>query len=391
MLRLDQTPRALLHLVTVILLAPHIAAKPQPHPSEQAGFKFNELFARYDCAGTTCGWSGQLCCSAGTGCFTNAANEAVCTPSTGSSPITSNGGYWEYYTSTFVETDLVTRTTVMSSYVGAAAATATAAACNYALNEKQCNEKCCDSSQYCTNPNTPGELGQCAAAAGGGSSGYYSTYPTTSNGATAGAPIRPTTSAGKTLTKTSGPTTTIPFVTPVATGANITLTENQMSGGGGLSGGAIAGIVIGVLAALVILFFIIACCCAKALLDICCGCFGFGKKKRSRRTEVEEYERHSHHTSRHGGGGGGRTWYGAAAKPPTRVDRRDSHHSKGKELLGVGAGLAALWAVLGLKRKHDNRKNDEKYSEYSYSSDYYTSASESIPAASFWKTKRNEY
>lgn len=392
MLRFDQTPRALLQLLTILLLTPQqITAKPQPHPSEQAGFTFNELFARYDCAGTTCGYTGQYCCGSGEACITNAANQALCTANGGGSgggaaAITSSGsgsGYWEYYTSTYVETDLVTRTTVMSSYVGSSGAAPTKASgggdlgCNYALNEQPCNDICCASGQYCGNPGE--STGQCVAAAGGGSSGYYSTYPTgvtvtAGAGATAGAPIRPTTSAGKTVTTTSGPTTTVPFVSPVATGANITLTEDQMSGGGGLSGGAIAGIVIGVIAGLILLCLLIACCCFKALFDTILACFGCRKKRRSR-VEVDEYERHSHH--RHGSGGGaGRTWYGAAAKP-SRVDRRDSHHhSKKKELLGVGAGLAALWAVLGLKRKHDGRKNDEKYSEYSYSSDYYTSASE---------------
>lgn len=370
-------PRALLQLVTAILLAPHVAAKPQPHPSRAAGFNFKELFARIDCAGEVCGWTGQVCCPSGQACYTNAASQAVCTPSTGNGPMTGSGGYWEYYTTTFVETDLVTRTTVMSSYIGVGAASATPTAsngldCKFALNETPCNDICCASGQYCSNPGQ--SKGQCVAAAGGGSSGYYSTYTagqTATNGATAVAPIRPTTSAGRTVTATSGPTTTIPFVTPVATGANITLTEDQMDGGGGLSGGAIAGIVIGVIVGLLLLFLLIACCCFKALLDTILACFGCGRKRRSR-VEVEEYERHSHH-SRHGGGGG-RTWYGAAAKPPTRVDRRDS--SKGKKLLGAGAGLAALWAVLGLKRKHDGRRNDEKYSEYSYSSDYYTSASE---------------
>ncbi|CZT22728.1 uncharacterized protein RCC_08433 [Ramularia collo-cygni] len=371
--RFNHAPRALLSLLTAILLTPHIAAKPQPHPSEQAGFSFNELFARYDCAGTPCGSESQYCCGTGQACYTDAANIAQCTPSAEGAAITSGGGYWQYYTSTFVETDLVTRTTTMSTYFGGVApASATGASgpvCNFALNEQPCGNICCASGQYCAN--TGEAIGQCAAAAGGGSSGYYSSYTATAtNGATAGAPIRPTTSAGKTVTTTSGPTTTVPFIAPVATGANITLTEDQ-KGGNGLSGGAIAGIVIGVLAGLFLLFLLIACCCFKALLDTFLACFGCRKKRRSR-VEVEEYERHSHH-SRHGGSGG-RTWYGAAAKPPTRIDRRDSH-KKGKELLGAGAGLAALWAVLGLKRKHDGRKNDEKYSEYSYSSDYYTSAS----------------
>lgn len=159
---------------------------------------------------------------------------------------------------------------------------------------------------------------------------------------------------------------------PVATGANVTVTGMEDGGGGGLSGGAIAGIVIGVLAGLALLALLCFCCCIKGLLDGCLACFGLGSRKKRRRTEIDEYERYSHHS----GGGGGRTWYGAA-RPPARVDRRDERKSSnGKNLLGLGAGLAALWAVLGLKRQRDNRKNNEKYSEYSYSSDYYTSASE---------------
>jgi hypothetical protein len=158
-------------------------------------------------------------------------------------------------------------------------------------------------------------------------------------------------------------------MTPVATGANITLTEDNKGGGGGLSGGAIAGIVIGVLLGLALLGLLCFCCCIKGLLDGCLACFGLGGRRKKRTVEIDEYERHSHRHS----GAAGRTWYGAQ-RPTTRVSRRDDHSSKGKNMLGVGAGLAALWAILGLKRKRDNRRHDEK-SEYSYSSDYYTSAS----------------
>lgn len=49
-------------------------------------------------------------------------------------------------------------------------------------------------------------------------------------------------------------------------------------------------------------------------------------------------------------------------------------------MLGVGAGLAALAGVLGLKRKHDRRRDEKSdyssaYTDASYS-DYYTSESE---------------
>lgn len=353
-------------LAAVVLLAPTFTfANPNPHERELAGFSFNELFARWDCSGTACGTDGQFCCTAGTSCTTNAANIAGCANAPATQAAAGGaGGSWQYYTSTWVETGLVTRTSIWSSYIGGAAATGIA--CNYALNESPCGSICCASNQYCFSK----EQSQCAANGGGGSSGAgAATY--VNPGATAGAPIRPTSSGQLTVTATRGPTTTVPFMEPVATGANVTVTGMEDGGGGGLSGGAIAGIVIGVLAGLALLALLCFCCCIKGLLDGCLACFGLGGRKKRRRTEIDEYERYSHHS----GGGGGRTWYGAA-RPPARVDRRDDRKSSnGKNLLGLGAGLAALWAVLGLKRQRDNRKNNEKYSEYSYSSDYYTSAS----------------
>ncbi|KAK4543715.1 hypothetical protein LTR36_005360 [Oleoguttula mirabilis] len=348
------TPRPLLQLITAILLAPRptVLASPAPAPSLHAGFSFNELFARYDCSGTYCGFSSQLCCTG----------------------VNASGGYWQYYTVTTSETDTVMTTEVYSSYIAAATTTAVAvttatASCNYALNESQCGSICCASNQYCY------VSGQCTANANGDSSGYYSTYTTPA--ATASAAIRGTSSALTVATVTSSPTTTIPFETPVATGANITLTSDNSSGGGGLSGGAIAGIVIGVLLGLFLLGLLCFYCCIKGLLDGVVALFGGGRRKR-RVTEVEEYERHSHHASG-GGGAAGRTWYGASR--PARVsryeDRRTERRSNtGKEALGIAGGLAALWAVLGLKRKREQRRNDEKRTEYSeYSSDYYTSAS----------------
>lgn len=195
-------------------------------------------------------------------------------------------------------------------------------------------------------------------------------YETTNS---AGVPLRPTSSTLIIVTETGTPTATVAFETPVATGAEVGLTESE-GGSGGLSGGAIAGIVIGTLLGLALLGLLCFYCCIRGLFAAFLALFGIGKKKQ-RRTEVEEYERYSHHGSgRHSGAGaGGRTWYGAAARP-SRPERKDD--SK-KKLLGVGAGLAGLWAVLGLKRRHDRRHDDEKYSEYSYSSDYYTNTSAS--------------
>lgn len=377
-MRFHLTPRPLLHLITAILLAPRptVLANPAPAPSVQAGFSFNELFARYDCAGTYCGYSSQLCCTAGSTCYTDANAQAQCGAAT--TAATAAGGYWQYYTTTIVESELATITSVMSSYIGGAAATpaaaTTTAACNYALNESPCGSICCASNQYCY------AAGTCSPAANGGSSGYYSTYTTpgaTAGVATANPGIRGTSSSNVVVTSTAAPSTTVPFESPVATGANVTLTSAQAEHTG-LSGGAIAGIVIGVLVGLFLLGLLCFYCCLKGLFDGLVALFG--GRRRNKRTEVDEYEHYSHHSSRHGGGrggGGGRTWYGASK--PARVTRRDERRSsnhEGRNMAGVAAGLGALWAILGLKRRQKERRNEEKYSEYSYSSDYYTSASE---------------
>ena len=374
-MRFRLTPRPLLHLLTAILLAPRpLLAKPRPVASVENGFSYNELFARYDCSGELCGYNDQLCCNAGSACYTDSNNEAQCSATasgyaSGSyAPAQSSvggGGYWVYITTTTVMTNYKTITTVYSSYVPgygsvSAAASATGSArCNHALNESPCGDICCAGNQYCAHH------GQCSAAAAGQTTTTGNIYHPSQS---AGAPIRPTSSGVVVVTATHSPTTTVPFQPPVATGANVTMTESAHHNGG-LSGGAIAGIVIGVLVGLLILGLICFYCCLKGLLDGCLALFGLGKRRK--RTEVTEYERRTHHSS----GGGGRTWYGAAK--PSRVDRRERRESHtGRDLLGVGAGLAGLWALLGLKRRNSRRKQEEKYSEYSYSSDYYTSSSE---------------
>ncbi|KAK4560567.1 hypothetical protein LTR86_005764 [Recurvomyces mirabilis] len=371
-MRFHSIPRPLLQLITTILLStPTTYASPQPILSQLAGFDYNELFARWDCGGTYCGYSSQLCCSAGSTCYTDPAQQAQCGVATATAPVAgAAGGYWSTYYTTFTETDTHLTTQLMSTYIGGAAATPTSQTCNYALNETPCGSICCASNQQCYSP------GQCVAAVGG-SSGYYSSAyvtPTSTQGvtgiivATGTAPVRGTSSSQVLVTQTVSPTTTIPFQTPVATGANITLTGTQANNSG-LSGGAIAGIVIGVLVALFLLALLCLFCCARGIWN---AFFGGGRKKRSR-VEVEEYERRSHRTS----GGGGRTWYGARKpqRSSSRYDERRENKSGGG-LLAVGGGLAALWALLGLKRKREDRnRTDEKYSDVSYSSDYYTSES----------------
>lgn len=309
-MRFHLTPEPLLYLITTFLLAPQpIAANPHPITSSLAGFSFNELFARWDCdSGTKCGYYDQLCCQAGSACWTNAKTQAECTPaSSGAGSISAAASY--------------------------SAAPSASARCSYALSDTPCGNACC------------------------------SQTTTASSGAVPG--VKGTSHSGVVVTRTAHPSTTIPYETPVATGANITMTE--INGGSSLSGGAIAGIVVGVLIGLLILGVICFYCCLKGIWDGCLAIFGVDRRRKV--TEVDEYTRRTHHSS----GGDRRTWYGGG---PTRrkEERRDSH--LGRDLLGMGAGLAGLWAILGLKRRRDNRRNDEKYSEYSISSDYYTSESE---------------
>lgn len=369
-----RVPAPILQLLAAFLFTTPSHAGPHPHSSKLSGFAYNELRDSYDCGGETCGWNNQLCCDAGSACYTDSYDQAQCTPVAGSyssAAVSQAGGYWAAFTTTYTLTDLQTVTSTGSSYAGGATVSAAAgdARCNYALDETPCGSICCSGGQYCI------YLEQCAV---------NSLASTIKTGATSGITVVPApgppliaTSSGQlTSTETVSPTTTVPFETPVATGANVTMTESQ-GGGGGLSGGAIAGIVIGVLLGLALLALLCFCCCVKGLLDGCLALFGLGGGRKRKRTEIDEYERRTHHSSRHGASGG-RTWYGAAKKP-SRVERRDKREShSGRNAAGILGGLGALWAVLGLKRHH-NKKHEEKYSDYSYTDSSYmgTSASKS--------------
>jgi hypothetical protein len=368
-MRLSQAPRAVICTIGILSLCGSSTASPFWWPRDvqtdnttptSAEPSHNATLEARACA-NPCGWYGQLCCESGQTCTTDANNQAQCSSKGGAVAAPAAAGYWQYYTTTYVATGAVTKTDVISSFIPGQSVTAAGTGtkdCNYALNQAPCGSVCCGSGEYCVTP------GQCAAAGGGSSEGYAGSYT-----APASAPLRPTT--GSTVVVTS-PTTTMPFGTPVATGANITLTPAEAQGGGGLSGGAIAGIVIGVLLGIGLLFLLCFCFCAKAFIDILKGIFGMGKKRK--RTETEYIEEHHHHTSGGLGAGaaaaaalaGGRRWHGDRPSKPEKPKKGG--------LGGMGAmaaGLGALAIGLGLKRKHDKKQKSEYTgSSYDYSYDY---------------------
>ena len=387
-MRLSQSPPTLLSLLAVILSSTHLASsKPYPRDASLLGRQNSVLDIR--ACSNPCGWLGQLCCAADQACYTDVGGQAQCgaisigAAVTGAVPV---NGQWQYFTTTYVRTDLVTIVTTFSTFIPAVTVTTSppvqtlvatipvvtptasfTAVCNPALNEQPCGTICCASGQFCQT------LGQCAAY-GGSSVNAVSTIfvaPTVSS-ASASAFIRPTSNTVQTVTSTGTATTTIPFQTPIATNGSAII-GMMAANNNGLSGGSIAGIVIGVLAGIFLLFLLCACLCFKTALDGLLGIFGGGKKKRRTETITIE-ERHSHHS----GGvatGGGRRWFG---NRPARVERPPKKSSGVGGAVGVAGILTALAVILGLRRK--GRRVDEK-SDYGTGSSYtysdYTSASKS--------------
>ncbi|KAK5021931.1 hypothetical protein LTS07_010513 [Exophiala sideris] len=326
-----------------------------------------------------CGYYGQLCCASNEVCYTDSNNQAQCgassTTAVGATAGATAGG-WQYYTTTYVQTDLKTVTETFSSYVATSTLGATnTLSCSYSLGETSCGNTCCLSGQYCESS------GSCVSVGGGSSANsYYSSLYTVTtvitNTATAtntaSAPLRPTSNSLITITSTgtvtASPTgtatTTQGFVTPVSSSGSIVYGQSTNSGGG-LSGGAIAGIVIGVIIGIIILLLLCACWCAKGLIDGLLSIFGLGPRKRRTREEEVIYERHSHRDRR-----GGRTWFGQ--QRPSRTEVVEEKRTSGiggiptAGWLAAGVGSLALW--LGLKRR--NRRDDK--SDVSYDSAYYT-------------------
>ncbi|KAK8161064.1 hypothetical protein IWX90DRAFT_285249 [Phyllosticta citrichinensis] len=336
-----------------------------PRRLEQVPFEdtYNELvnatLVRRGTCANPCGWSGQLCCEAAGQCYTDANNQAQCGAGATSS------GYWQYYTTTIVETDTITRTVTSSSWYGGGGTAATgSASCNYNKGETACGNICCTNEQYCM------LSGQCAAVGATASPGLTAT----GTAASYSAPLRPTSGTLIVVTATESPTTTVPYETPVATGASgIGVSASSGGGGGGLSGGEIAGIVIGVLAGIFLLGLLILFFCAKAAFDGLLALLGLGRKKRVRETYVEERYRHSS-GSRHSG------WYGDRPPPPRPVETRKTGVGAGGLLAGLGAIGAALGFGKARKTRADEKSTTSHGSSYYYSDYTSTSKSSGCPA-----------
>jgi hypothetical protein len=352
-MRFNLLPPSLLSLLTVTLVRPTTAGL-IPDLLD----RFEDLQSYVKRCENPCGYYGQLCCTQGEYCYTDNLGQAQCGSGSAQTQAQVTGVY-TYYTTTYVLTNLQTVTSTWSSLIPTV--TATAISCQYDIGQSPCGNVCCNSGQFCQ------QAGICAAV--GGSSGYYSGLATVTVTDTAGAPLRPTSNSVTTLTSTGTATTTVSYQTPVGTNGAVLTGAQETSGGGGLSGGAIAGIVIGVIAGIILLFLICACCCFKGLIDGILDIFGLGGRRRRRTEEVEVYEERHHH--------GGRTWYGAnRPSGGTVVEEKRKKDSGLGGFAKAGIFLGGLAAILGLKRRHDERKDDKSNSGYSYYDSEYYSESE---------------
>ena len=366
-MKLSRAPRSLLSIVILLAISQTLSAKPVP-PDVPFGEIANAIFLQKRCA-NPCGYNG-LCCGSGQQCYTDSSNEAQCGGSTAAPSATAqaNGGQWQYYTTTYVETDLATHVSTYSSYISAVtvqAATPASAAAPATTSQLQCSSGCmpcgsicCSSGQFCA------WAGQCSAGTGDVSSSAYGSYLASSTSQTYSAPLRPTTGATtSTSTSTSSASATVPFQTPVGTAGNIIYGTGTTNTNAGLSGGAIAGIVIGVIAGIALL--LLFCCFACGVAGVR-SLFGGGRRNRRDTTYVHE----SHHSG-HGSGGASRPgWWGAQTRPART-------RPPGGAIGPIAAGLGALALALGLKRRHDRKRRSEYSSESSDYSYYDTSESKS--------------
>lgn len=314
-----------------------------------------------------CGYYGQVCCAWNQPCYTDSNNEAQCGAATTAIPA-GTSGYWQLYTTVFIETDTEKHTTtkVYSSFIPSPAGPTTPvstetiveAKCNWNAGESTCGNICCPAGQYCVVD------GQC-------SGNTRTVTKTASQTPTPAPPLRPTSSGISTITQTFATTTTVPFLAPMSTGQTVNITDTGSTGSSSsLSGGAIAGIVIAVIVGILLLLLLCAFFCFKAIWDSILAIFGLGKHRR-RETIIEES---IHRSSR-----GDREWYGDR---PSRVEKVETKRSYWAPMT---AGLGGLATALGMKQRNERKKRrvvEEKdvYSvedDVSYSRDSRTFSEES--------------
>ena len=308
------------------------------------------------CPGTACGLDNRYCCTSSSVCYTDAATIARCAAPTA----IPEGATWQFYTTTYVLTNLVTVTSTFSSLMGGSAATsefnsASIAVCS--ADQYSCGAVCCDPSVE-----TCYALGKCTPWTAIPAAPTYS------------APLRGTSGVPTTITAVA--TTTQPFQPPVSNTAGIVIpTSLASTSGSSLSSGAVAGIVIGTIGGIVILVLLCFFCVLRAGWEGLLALFGLGggrRRRTSSRTEVIE-ERYSRRSS---AGGASRRerhagWFGGAGggeRRTTVVEKRRSGLAKeGGILAAITIGLAGLWAFLGLRRRNvvKSSRSDVSYETFS--------------------------
>ena len=310
-----------------------------------------------------CGYQGWMCCNENQHCSYLSDGEPTCVNGEASSSSSSSSS-WEYHTTTVVETDVATSTSIWSSLV-----TPTEAACRADIGETQCGGRCCEAAfecvdNQCVQGSSSAAIPTAAPTSGPISSATASATPSSSTGAGGGGSTEPNGEGGS---------------------SDGGVTTSAKGSTNHLSGGAIAGIVVGIVAGLFLLGFCLFCVAGRRR----------GRRRTRTETVIVEKRRGNRRYSggsggrRYSGGGAGeyygsgtgpwrRTWFGT--RPSTVVDerRRSGSRRHGHGWAWIGVFFAAIAVCLGLRRRdRRNRRDDQSTSSYTYdSNDYYTNPCE---------------